>query len=285
MALIAPELIVIWTMRQWISAHRVTRQFKESGYFKISQPQGQSGNNDSMAATAEQYVEDHNSTWLLNAHPKALTPRHGGTRALAKPFKKLLRAKAHVSEQSEDYTWTQMHSFFVLIGGSMLYVDKKPYHTLEPHEGPSLICVGHIDAPKLAAKQIQDRSKGNAISKGLIILQVVTRVIYHLETTQLEVRTLAFGVLNFLTYAVLWNKPLNVQCPHPVYWKLTESRPENHIKYVCLNNYTAADGCVYLSVHESNQVTGWETLTVAVFGPIFWLVCPSQNSETLSSNI
>ncbi|KAG2069410.1 hypothetical protein BDR04DRAFT_690962 [Suillus decipiens] len=41
MALITPELVVTWAMRQWISAHRVTRQFKESGFSKISQPQGQ----------------------------------------------------------------------------------------------------------------------------------------------------------------------------------------------------------------------------------------------------
>jgi hypothetical protein len=35
MALIAPELIVTWAMRQWISARCVTRQFKESGYPKV----------------------------------------------------------------------------------------------------------------------------------------------------------------------------------------------------------------------------------------------------------
>ncbi|KAG2053800.1 hypothetical protein BDR06DRAFT_1052222 [Suillus hirtellus] len=57
----------------------------------------------------------------------------------------------------------------------------------------------------------RDKSKGNAISKGLMMfqatwffmqLQVITRAIYHLETMQLEVGTLAFAVLNFLTYAV-----------------------------------------------------------------------------------
>ncbi|KAG1886631.1 hypothetical protein F4604DRAFT_1917439 [Suillus subluteus] len=44
------------------------------------------------------------------------------------------------------------------------------------------------------------------------IMQLITRAIYHLETTQLE--------------------PLNVQCPHPVYWKSTESRLEDHIDNV-----------------------------------------------------
>ncbi|KAG2093350.1 uncharacterized protein F5147DRAFT_585529 [Suillus discolor] len=53
-------------------------------------------------------------------------------------------------------------------------------------------------------------------------MQLITRAIYHLETTQLEVGTLAFAVLNFLTYAVWWDKPLNVQCPHPVYWNVSD---------------------------------------------------------------
>jgi hypothetical protein len=129
------------------------------------------------------------------------------------------------------------------MGGFMLYVDEKPYHTLQPGQLIELIREGCIDIPTLTAKQIHDKSKGNAISKGLIILQVtwfimqlITRAIYHLETTQLEAGTLAFAVLDLLTYAVWWNKPLDVQCPHPVYWKSTELRIDNHIKnpeYVC----------------------------------------------------
>jgi hypothetical protein len=183
------------------------------------------------------------------------TSKYEGTHTLTKPFRKFF--KVYVSEQSEgkpdpflsniapdifylDYTWTQGHSFFVLMGGFMLYVDEEPYHTLQPDEVLKLIRAGCIDAPTLTVKQIQDKSKGNAISKGLIILQVawfvmqlITRAIYHLETTQLEVGTLAFAVLNFLTYAVWWNKPLDVQCPHPVYWKSIESKPEDHLEYVC----------------------------------------------------
>ncbi|KAG1798321.1 hypothetical protein EV424DRAFT_1518920 [Suillus variegatus] len=142
----------------------------------------------------------------------------------------------------------QTHSFFVLMGGFMLYVKGKPHRTpsrtLQPDHILILIRQRCIDIPILTADQIHDRSKGNAISKGLVILQVawfvmqlITRAIYRLETTQLEVGTLAFAVLNFLTYAAWWDKPLNVQCPHPVYWKSTKSKsivtPEYHIGYVC----------------------------------------------------
>ncbi|KAG1805283.1 hypothetical protein EV424DRAFT_1431091 [Suillus variegatus] len=181
MALIAPELMVTWAMRQLFSANQVTKQFEKSKYPNV-----------------------------------------------------------RLDWKSGDNTWTQAHSLFLLMGGFMLYVDGKPYLTLQPDHILKLIRQGCIDVPTLTADQIQDKSKGNAISKGLVMLQVawfimqlVTRVIYPLEITQLEVGTLAFAVLNFLTYAAWWNKPLDVECPHPVYWKSTNSRPEDHIKCVC----------------------------------------------------
>ncbi|KAG1809677.1 uncharacterized protein BJ212DRAFT_596740 [Suillus subaureus] len=237
MALLFPELIVAWAMRQWFGARHVTRQFKDAGYPRVRPEQEQS---------EVQAHEQHENRFLR------LLPVVFAKGVLSVPMflwhfsGALARSvKAHFSEQSDDYTWTQTHSFFVLMGGFMIYVDEKPYHTPQPDEVLKLIRAGCIDAPTLTAKQIYDRSKGNTISKGLIMLQVawfvmqlVTRAIYHLETTQLEVGTLAFAVLNFLTYAVWWNKPLNVKCPHPVYWKSSD-RPENHIaKYVRASTIT-----------------------------------------------
>ncbi|KAG1797314.1 uncharacterized protein HD556DRAFT_1535097 [Suillus plorans] len=266
MALIAPELIVAWAMRQWFSARSVTRQFEKSGYPNIrleSEEQYTRGHQlYALSRTSNTFLrnspasQDQDSSRVLLAHPEARTLGHEGTHAL-KPFKKLLKTyvsepyedyvwtlakpftnmfKVYVSERSEDYTWTQTHSFFVLMGGFMLYVDGEPYLTLRYNDILELLRKDCIDFPILTANQIYDRSKGNAISKGLVMLQVAwfvmqltTRAICHLEVTQLEVGTLAFAVLNFLTYAVWWDKPLSVQCPHPVYWKSTESRPEDYI--------------------------------------------------------
>ncbi|KAG2116848.1 hypothetical protein DEU56DRAFT_163778 [Suillus clintonianus] len=241
-ALIAPELIVVWAMRQRISARRVTKRFKKSRYFNVPRPQEQSENYELAGVPAEQ-LGDHDST-------------------------RLLVAPAYFSAQSEDYTWTQTHSFFVLMGGFMLYVDGEPYRTLWPNDILRLIRKGCIDAPTLTAKRICDKSKGNVISKGLIILQVawfilqlITRAIYHLETTQLETGTLAFAVLNFLTYALWWNKPLDVQCPYPVYWKSTESEPEDHIH--------AEDDID--AVSEDDEHNYVEVIVDAAFGPFMEL--------------
>ncbi|KAG1778892.1 hypothetical protein EV702DRAFT_967468 [Suillus placidus] len=169
-------------------------------------------------------------------HPNIPSPKDSPNRILRRRLGMLIMALiapelivTWAMRQWFNHAWTQTHSFFVLMGGFMLYVDGEPYCTLRPNYILTLIRKECIDAPTLTAKQIHDKNKGNAISKGLIMLQVawfvmqlITRAIYHLETTQLEVGTLAFAVLNFLTYTVWWNKPLNVQCPHPVYWKSTD---------------------------------------------------------------
>lgn len=66
--------------------------------------------------------------------------------------------------------------------------------------------------------EIQDRSKGDVISKLLVltqvtwfILQFFARLVQHLPATEIEVVTLAYAILNMVTYACWWYKPLAVQ--------------------------------------------------------------------------
>lgn len=73
---------------------------------------------------------------------------------------------------------------------------------------------------RVTEEEIQDRSKGDMVTKGLVViqttwfaLQLLARAIEHLPVTELEIATLAFAVLNYGTYALWWNKPLNVECP------------------------------------------------------------------------
>ncbi|KAG1797341.1 uncharacterized protein HD556DRAFT_1525954 [Suillus plorans] len=243
MALIAPELMVTWAMRQRLSAQQVTRQFDESGYPSV-RPAFEERVSVETPGTRNPFLllflRFHEGTARLS-----LLLFTGVLSVLVSPWRFLCALvgwvarriqSEHSEPDSEVSTWTQTHSFFVLMGGFMLYANGKPYLTLRPDYILKLIHDKCIDAPTLTAKQIHDRSKGNAISKGLVMLQVawfvmqlITRAVYHLEITQLEVGTLAFAVLNFLTYAVWWDKPLDVQCPHPMYWKSTVSRPEDHI--------------------------------------------------------
>ncbi|KAF7369964.1 hypothetical protein MSAN_00626200 [Mycena sanguinolenta] len=67
-------------------------------------------------------------------------------------------------------------------------------------------------------KEIADRSKGDALSKGVVllqglwfILQTLARAHQRLAITQLEVATLAFAIVNIFIWLLWWNKPLDVQ--------------------------------------------------------------------------
>ncbi|KAG2035036.1 hypothetical protein BDR03DRAFT_923490 [Suillus americanus] len=275
-ALFAPELIVSWTIRQWLSARLVTKQFK--GYPNVGpQPEfhDYEENNTVEASSPLTFRSDH----IFRRIPQLEYLDHEENNVVKAPAFRFFRAdhifrpvtffhllllalakgvscmlaflrcfldtlakwvkrsgKANSRKPPKDNTWTQTHSFFVLMGGFMLYVDEKPYCPLQPDHMLKLIREGCIDAPMLTANEINDKSKGNVISKGLVVLQVtwfvmqfITRIIYHLRITQLEVGTFIFAVFSFLTYAMWWNKPLDVRYSHPVYWKSRESRPEDHI--------------------------------------------------------
>ena len=77
-----------------------------------------------------------------------------------------------------------------------------------------------IEYPIASRDEINDRSKGDAVTKALVVLQTtwfllqcVARGSQRLALTELELATAAFALLNAITYAIWWNKPLDVQCP------------------------------------------------------------------------
>ncbi len=99
------------------------------------------------------------------------------------------------------------------------------YIHLKDQQGPAdgikeLILSGVIDPPKITEAEIEDRSKGDIISKTVVLLQTtwfivqcIARWSMHLPLTELEIITLGFAVLNGITYALWWHKPQNVGLP------------------------------------------------------------------------
>ncbi|KIM75922.1 hypothetical protein PILCRDRAFT_41284, partial [Piloderma croceum F 1598] len=162
-ALIAPELVIMWAMREFIIADKLAKLHEGKFLFLMT------------------------FQWL-----------------------------ADVSGSSER-KWTRTHGFFALMGGFMLFDDQPP-RTLLPSE---LDC--YIADIIVNKEEIKDKSKGDVLSKALVIvqtgwfvLQCIGRGVEHLAITEIEVVTLAFAVLNMGTYWFWWDKPLNVQCPYPV---------------------------------------------------------------------
>jgi hypothetical protein len=121
------------------------------------------------------------------------------------------------------------------MGGFMEYEGNRPISGLLPRELESYSLTGNGDFPRLSKADIEDKSKGDAISKGLVILQTgwfvtqcIARGVQGLPITELELATVAFAALNFVIYLLWWDKPQNVQRDVRVYKKrMTEEPMDN----------------------------------------------------------
>jgi len=83
-----------------------------------------------------------------------------------------------------------------------------------------------FEVPKIITADINDRSKGDFLSKLIAILQTswfilqcIARARQQLALTELELVTLALASLNAITYAFWWHKPLGVQEPIRIYFR------------------------------------------------------------------
>jgi hypothetical protein len=104
------------------------------------------------------------------------------------------------------------------MGGFTVYDGNRPVRVLFPEQLQSYSLTGNGDFPKISKAEIEDKSKGDAISKGVVILQTgwfvtqcIARVVQRLPITELELVTIAFATLNIAIYMLWWHKPLNVQ--------------------------------------------------------------------------
>src|SRR5712675_2047786 len=117
------------------------------------------------------------------------------------------------------------------MGGFMEYDGNRPVRVLLPTQLQSYSLTGNDDFPKISKAEIEDRSKGDAISKAVVTLQTgwfvtqsIARVVQRLPITELELATVAFAALNFVICVLWWDKPQNVQRGVRVYKKrITES--------------------------------------------------------------
>lgn len=114
--------------------------------------------------------------------------------------------------------WTKTHGFLIQMGGLMLHEAGEPIEVLTYPRLKALIRDEKIDIPRITERTINDKSKGDYLSKAFAVLQTTwfiaqcgARWAGKLPLAELEVVTLAFAVLNAITYALWLNKPQNVQ--------------------------------------------------------------------------
>ena len=130
--------------------------------------------------------------------------------------------------------WTLKHGHLLAMGGfSLVDLDQKE---VEPSQQNEIVLTldyfkkhPEIDSSirEITAAEIDDRSKGDALTKVIAILQTtwfiiqcITRHIQRLSLTELELVTLALASLNAVTFVIWWSKPLGVQDPVRIYLKV-----------------------------------------------------------------
>jgi hypothetical protein len=125
------------------------------------------------------------------------------------------------------------------MGGFMLYVDHEPRAPLTPHELLRFVNEGSVDMPVITEADIENRSRGDVLSKGIallqlawFILQLLARHIQKLPITLLELDTLAVVILTCIAYGLWWKKPKDVGHHYRVHWKPTAPPPSLYYAYV-----------------------------------------------------
>ena len=131
-------------------------------------------------------------------------------------------AKKH---REKHIGWTMAHSFFLIMGGFTLHEGGKPVRVLEAKELEELSEAGKIEWPTITKEEIDDRSKGDLLSKTIVLFQTIwfmiqwiARLRYRLTVTHLEVVTFSFSIFTGIIYYLWLHKPLDVRCSIPVHF-------------------------------------------------------------------
>ena len=151
-----------------------------------------------------------------------------------------LQFMGYVFNVSDLAAWTMAHGHFLVMGGFHVVEPPDPQANKETGQDPltGSLSVNEskgrvtiltfemlgtlVQDPdfeiQTTEEEITDRSKGDALSKLIFILQstwfifqCVARRIQRLDLTQLELTTLALASLNGITFILWWYKPLGAQ--------------------------------------------------------------------------
>ncbi|KAJ8514771.1 hypothetical protein ONZ45_g7717 [Pleurotus djamor] len=176
-----PEMMVFWATKQWVRARRISRAAQE----RTQDPAVDPANSEKVNASVQNIDSENVSE----------TPIAG------------------------SFEWTQTHSYFLLMGGfAVADAESKSGSPRSINEDDVLD--GRIPWPVVTKASIMNGSKGDALAKAIVLLQVTwyiaqlcSRAIQGLAVTELEIMTLTYAVICALLYAMWFPKPYDVQQP------------------------------------------------------------------------
>ncbi|KAF7370044.1 hypothetical protein MSAN_00634400 [Mycena sanguinolenta] len=153
------------------------------------------------------------------------------------------RQRLRVHVLSKKFQFPMTHGFFFCMGGFVSSAGF-PIVTTKQLEDPVFGFAFQESIRSVNEEDIEDKSKGDALSKGIALLQglwftvqCLARLHQRLTLTQAEVATLAFAVVNVLIWLLWWNKPLGVQRPMVVGPPTPPRAPSGVIMSVQLSPY------------------------------------------------
>jgi len=275
-ALVVPELVLTWAMKQWLAARAIEKEFKKSTS-KCTYP-GLIFSSDFSIGHAWTRTHAHflgmggfTLAHTIRAKPSKVPqipnmtvptqPKMPGwindgqhTDRMERYWKEMDRLRKDRRQfcstwERAQKDWTEyMYFNSEIFSGRKLHdlevQDYKRYETygfslpsyiaylyespgtLSFHRFRDLINKSLISFPTITAAEIQDRSKGDVLSKAIavfqttfFILQLTARVVLRLPIAEIELVTLALASLNVITYFFWWDKPLRVQEPVTLYFR------------------------------------------------------------------
>ncbi|KZP06874.1 hypothetical protein FIBSPDRAFT_763657 [Athelia psychrophila] len=166
-ALLAPEWILAWALRQAIAAWNLTEKLERA---KL------------------EAIKTQNKIYSM--------------------VSRLERDAEAVAGSSDG--WGMSHAFLAVMGGFLFYDGHGPLRPLSPNDVVELVRRGHLVPP--TAEEISNQSKGDALSKGVAIIQTlwfamqcIVRHTEDLPVTSLEIMTLAYTVMTVAMYIAWWD--------------------------------------------------------------------------------
>ncbi|KAK7022804.1 hypothetical protein VNI00_016931 [Paramarasmius palmivorus] len=248
-ALLAPEIMILWAMRQREQAKKIRDKFRDKygwgmshGFFVIM-----GGfalyNGDKFCG----YLWDRDRGYQYGllpyeGHAEKLwgdVKRYRGRCGRCERCEKCERCRDPIGNIQEGQSHEDEKASELPIPEEKTPLTTSPEPTAPstaPQKEPStpipetilefLVAKGYIT---ITEDEIKDRSHADVITKSIaiiqtiwFIMQVIARAVEGLAITELEIITVGFAILNFGTYFLWWNKPLRVRHPVRVYWKQTE---------------------------------------------------------------
>jgi len=182
-AIITPELIIFWAMRQWYGAQKMKKEFE--------------------SALSYCYICSKN---------------HGDLRIMSY-FS--VGDQFNRGASPDHFKWTSTHGFFLQMGGFVLRENGGANSVLTWDTLMGHYRQGQVNLSVVTEARINDHSKADGFAKGLALLQTCWFIIQcvarfsdsRLTLTELELVTAALAILGLVMYFLWWNKPFNAEVP------------------------------------------------------------------------